>query len=200
MIESNGVNVGKDAKSKTSKSLVATYAGAVSGGIECIVVWPMEYIKTQLQLIKPNVKGDVGSKPPPFTGMIGGLRYTVQTTGFLSLYKGLDVTLLGAVPKAGIRFGSNNYCKDFLKDPVTGKLNSGQQFLAGVGAGVAEAVLAVTPMETIKTKLIESNTNFVAGVKMILRESGPAGLYQGLWATVLKQSTNQGFRFMAFNK
>jgi len=181
-------------KKKMSAGMIAMYAGAVSGGIECCAVWPMENIKTQLQLMKLPKDGS----KPPFTGMIGGFRHTINTTGFLSLYKGLDVTLLGAVPKAGIRFGGNAYCKELLKDPATGKLGSGQQFLAGVGAGVCEAVLAVTPMETIKTKLIETNTNFVAGVRMILRDSGPAGLYQGLTATVLKQSTNQGFRFMAF--
>ena len=46
----------------------------------------------------------------------------------------------------------------------------------------------------------QQNNKTTQGVKMILRDSGPAGLYQGLAATILKQSTNQGFRFMAFNK
>ena len=129
------------------------YAGAVSGGIECIAVWPMENIKTQLQLMKvcpaclsslsftpclpctntnlppaplplPQLPKD-GSKPP-FTGMIGGFRHTISTTGFFSLYKGLDVTLLGAVPKAGIRFGANAYCKELLRGE-DGKLGSAQQ-------------------------------------------------------------------------
>lgn len=58
----------------------------------------MEYIKTQLQL-QSKAKG----VERPFTGIISGLRYTVKTTGFLSLYRGLTVTLLGSVPKAGIR-------------------------------------------------------------------------------------------------
>ena len=35
---------------------------------------------------------------------------------------------------------------------------------------------------------------------MILKESGVRGLYQGLSATILKQSSNQGLRFMFFNK
>jgi solute carrier family 25 citrate transporter 1 len=155
----------------------------------------MEYMKTQLQLGRTAT----GEKPP-FTGVIGGIRYTVNKTGFLSLYKGLDVTLIFSIPKAGIRFGSNTFFKNFLRDKETGALTSGKQFLAGVGAGTSEAILAVTPMETIKTKLIQSNTNVVTGVRMILAESGLAGLYQGLFATILKQSTNQGFRFMAFNK
>ena len=38
------------------------------------------------------------------------------------------------------------------------------------------------------------------GIKLILKESGIGGLYQGLFATILKQSSNQGLRFMFFNK
>lgn len=38
------------------------------------------------------------------------------------------------------------------------------------------------------------------GVTLILKESGVRGLYQGLFATILKQSSNQGLRFMFYNK
>jgi len=50
-------------------------------------------------------------------------------------------------------------------------MGAGQQFLAGMGAGTVEAVLAVTPMETVKTKLIERNLGLVEGLKTILRYS-----------------------------
>ena len=53
------------------------------GAIECISVWPMEYIKTQLQLQKV-----IPGQAPPFTGVVSGLVYTVRTTGFFSLYNG----------------------------------------------------------------------------------------------------------------
>jgi solute carrier family 25 citrate transporter 1 len=46
--------------------------------------------------------------------------------------------------------------------------------------GVIEATFAVTPMETVKTKLIQRNMKMVEGVKMILKEEGFAGLYQVL--------------------
>jgi solute carrier family 25 citrate transporter 1 len=68
-----------------------------------------------------------------------------------------------------------------------------------MGAGTVEAVLAVTPMETVKTKLIQTNQTLVPGIQSILRESGVRGLYQGVFATILKQSSNQGLRFMFFN-
>jgi solute carrier family 25 citrate transporter 1 len=50
----------------------------------------MEYIKTQLQLQRYLPSG----QKPPFTGVWSGLTYTVRTTGFLSLYNGLGVTLV----------------------------------------------------------------------------------------------------------
>ncbi|CAM9540183.1 unnamed protein product [Discosporangium mesarthrocarpum] len=104
------------------------------------------------------------------------------------------------MPKAGIRFGGNAELKKLLADK-DGKLNSAQQFLAGFGAGVVEAVLAVTPIETVKTKAIQTNTGFVEGVRAILKTQGPSGLYQGVWATIAKQGSNQqGLRFMWFNK
>jgi hypothetical protein len=54
--------------------LLPMAAGCVSGAIEATCVWPMEYIKTQLQL---NPKG----AKLPYNGTISGLVYTVKTTG-----------------------------------------------------------------------------------------------------------------------
>jgi hypothetical protein len=73
------------------------------GGIECIAVWPMEYIKTQLQLQK------LGGPKPAFNGMIEGLIYTVRTTGFFSLYRGLSVTLVRFLWII-VRTCFNNHC------------------------------------------------------------------------------------------
>lgn len=159
-------------------------------------VWPLEYVKTQLQLAD---KLPAGQKPK-YNGVISGLTYTVRTTGFFSLYRGLMPTLLGSMPKAGIRFGGNSELKKLFAGKDNKKLNSGEQFLAGFGAGVLEAIFAVTPIETVKTKAIQTNSPFLTGVKTIIKTEGMAGLYQGVWATIAKQGSNQGLRFMWFNK
>ena len=200
---------------------LAMSAGCIAGGIEATAVWPMEYIKvretytmsvfhwhvlslltltvffhtqTQLQL-QAKVKGE----QLPYTGMISGLRYTVQTTGFFSLYRGLAPTLIGSVPKAGIRFGLNSVIKDALRDKQ-GNLTPAKNFIAGLGAGVSEALIIVAPVETVKTKCIELNKPFVKGFQHILKTEGLAGIYQGAFATALKQGSNQGLRFMWFNE
>jgi len=169
-------------------------AGCIAGGIEAVCVWPMEFIKTQLQL-QSKAKGAA----QPYNGMISGLSYYVRTTGFFSLYRGLTPTLIGSMPKAGIRFGLNALIKDRLRDK-DGNLTPGKNFVAGLGAGVAEALIIVAPVETVKTKCIELNQPFVSGMKHILQTEGASGIYKGGAATAMKQGSNQGLRFMWFNE
>ena len=152
-------------------------------------------MQTQLQL-QSKAKG----AKLPYNSMISGLTYTVRTTGFFSLYRGLAPTLIGSVPKAGIRFGANAWCKEQLRDKQTGQLTPAKNFLAGLVAGVGEALAIVAPVETIKTKCIELNKPFIEGLKHIVATQGLAGIYQGATATALKQGSNQGLRFMWFNE
>ena len=76
----------------------------------------------------------------------------------------------------------------------------GKNFVAGLGAGVCEALIIVAPVETVKTRCIEADMAFVEGLRHILRTEGLGGIYQGAAATALKQGSNCGLRFMWFNK
>lgn len=178
---------------KSSNPLTAMAAGCIAGGIEATAVWPMEFMKTQLQL------GSKSGSKLPFNGVLQGLSYTVRTTGFFSLYRGLAPTLVGSIPKAGIRFGLNSVIKEKLRDEK-GKLSVGKNFVAGLGAGVTEAFVIVAPVETVKTKCIELNMSFSQGLKHIIKTEGVGGVYQGAIATAMKQGSNQGLRFMWFNE
>ncbi|RLN60156.1 hypothetical protein BBJ29_008606 [Phytophthora kernoviae] len=170
--------------SKSKNPVVATTAGAIAGGIETLAVWPMEMIKTNLQL---------GSMRAQYTGMLAGVRYHVRTDGIGSLYRGLTPVLLGSLPKAGVRFGAFDLVKAQLADE-NGKISATRNFAAGMIAGAIEATLAMTPIETLKTKLIGANTGVWEGTQLILAKDGIRGFYQGLLATVLKQTRMQGLQ------
>ncbi|CAK4657133.1 hypothetical protein LEN26_020254 [Aphanomyces euteiches] len=169
---------------------VPVVAGAIAGGIEMCSIWPMEMIKTNLQL---------GTMKSHYNGMLAGFRYHIATDGVLSLYRGLAPVLVGSLPKAGLRFGAFDYIKRLLADK-DGKSSTMRNLAAGLSAGALEAVLVTTPTETIKTKLIDSNSGMVRGIQNIVRTQGIGGLYQGLSATVLKQASNTGLRFMWFTE
>jgi len=171
---------------KSNNIYIATMSGAIAGGLESTITWPTEYTKTLLQLQKNN-------KIPQYSGVIDCAKQQIRKHGPIGLYRGLAPALTFAIPKAGIRFGSYSFFQNLFGEKTPIK-NLG----AGMMAGAVEAILVVTPQETIKTKLIEMNSGFYNGVKSIIQTNGFRGFYNGLVPTIIKQSTNQGLRFMSF--
>ena len=103
---------------------------------------------------------------------------TVKSHGFFGLYRGLSVLLYGSIPKSAVRFGAFESVKKKLVNE-DGKLSVQNRLLAGLCAGVCEAIFAVTPMETVKVKFINDQRSgnprfkgFFHGVGTIIKESG----------------------------
>lgn len=129
------------------------------------------------------------------------VKQTVRSHGVRGLYRGLSVLVYGSVPKSAVRFGAFEALKKRSVDE-RGNLSPHMRLLCGLGAGVSEAILAVTPMETVKVKFINDQASanpkykgFVHGVREIIRQEGIKGTYQGLTATIMKQGSNQAIRF-----
>jgi solute carrier family 25 (mitochondrial citrate transporter), member 1 len=193
------LNMVKKTQSKsTAKNL---FAGGMAGAIEATIMYPTEFVKTQLQLEKKTAKGG----KPRYTGMLNCATVTVRERGFFSLYRGLSTLVIGSIPKAAVRFAAFQKFRSILQgnDP---KLTQGKTMLAGLGAGVSEAILAVTPMETVKTKMIHDQNRpegpryrgLAHGVRTIIKEEGIGGVYRGLTPTMFKQGCNQMTRFTIF--
>lgn len=178
----------------SQKTLKGILAGGITGGIEICITFPTEYVKTQLQLDEKSAK-------PRYTGIFDVIRKTVKYHGIFGLYRGLSVLIYGSVPKSAVRFGTFEALKKRNLDEK-GNLPAHKRLVCGLGAGVCEAIFAVTPMETVKVKFIhdQSRANphyrgFFHGVRMIVKEHGIRGVYQGLTATIMKQGSNQAIRF-----
>ena len=178
---------------KSDKPKIAILSGCIAGGIETTTIWPTEYTKTLLQLQRNRPEG------VKYKGMIDCAKQQIKKNGSLGLYRGLVPALAFSIPKAGIRFGSYSYFQNQIMN-ITGQKNKTPLVSLGAGiiSGALEGALVVTPQETIKTKLIEMNQGTLHGIKSIVREKGVSGLYKGVLPTVIKQSSNQGIRFMTF--
>lgn len=128
----------------------------------------------------------------------------------LGLYKGLGAVLTGIVPKMAIRFTSFEWYKQLLADPTTGSVTGRATFLAGLAAGVTEAVAVVTPMEVIKIRLqaqhhsladpldIPKYRNAAHALYTVVKEEGVGALYRGVSLTALRQGSNQAVNFTAY--
>lgn len=181
----------KDNKPKVSPFLNAVIGG-ITGAIEISITYPTEYTKTVMQLYPEMNK----------KGAIAVVRENMAKGGYFRLYKGYSALLLFSVPKNYVRFGAFAYARNNLFPDTTKKAHT---FACGLMAGAAEALFVVTPQETLKTKLIHDllsdqpkYRNVFHGIWSIARAQGFWGIYAGPLATMLKQSTNQGVRFVVF--
>ncbi len=175
-----------------AKGLKGIVAGGITGGIEICITYPTEYVKTQLQL---------DEKVGKYKGIADCAKQTVRERGVKGLYRGLSVLVYGSIPKSAVRFGAFEHFKRNMSDE-RGVLSPAGRLLCGLGAGISEAILVVTPMETVKVKFINDQRSanpkfrgFLHGVGEIVREQGLKGTYQGLTATIMKQGSNQAIRF-----
>lgn len=162
--------------------------GFLTGGSQASITYPVEFVKTQLQLqSKTN---------PQFSGMGDCFKQTVSKHGLTGLYTGAPVRILGAGCQQMCRWGAYTNINAMFDE--TTMLT---RVIAGIGAGSTEAILAVTPVETIKTRVTDDarkGTGKYSGsldaIVKIVKSEGPAGLYKGVIPTVAKQATNQAIR------
>lgn len=182
-------------------------AGGTAGAMEALCCQPLDTIKVRMQLSKSGTAP--GTKPRGFvaTGVMIVRRETP-----LALYKGLGAVLSGIVPKMAVRFASFETYKGWLADKETGNTSIGNIFISGLGAGTTEAVVVVTPMEVVKIRLqaqmhsladpmeVPRYRNAGHAVYTIIREEGFSALYRGVSLTALRQATNQGANFTAYQE
>lgn len=181
-------------KSNPSDGPLRTFIkGTLTGFIEAVICYPTEFVKTQLQLqSKMN---------PEYSGILDCAKKTVAKNGPLGLYRGALPLIIGSSGKQAARWSGYTAVANELKDEK-GNLSIPSRMFAGACGGIAEAVCAVTPIETLKTRVTDDArrgtgkyTGSFDAVRQIVTTEGPAGLYMGVIPTIAKQATNQMVRF-----
>ena len=174
--------------------------------MEALVCHPLDTIKVRMQLSRRS--REKGAKRRGF--LVTGVEIARKETP-LGLYKGLGAVLTGIIPKMAIRFTSYEWYKQALagKD---GTISGGANFMAGLGAGVTEAVAVVTPMEVVKIRLqaqhhsmsdpldVPKYRNAAHACFTVVKEEGISALYRGVSLTALRQGTNQAANFTAYTE
>ncbi|AAS54180.2 AGL311Cp [Eremothecium gossypii ATCC 10895] len=189
---------------KSTNPAVNLVAGGTAGLFEALCCHPLDTIKVRMQIYR---RANEGTKPPGFL-RTGANIYSGE--GLLAFYKGLGAVVIGIIPKMAIRFSSYEFYRTLLADRQTGVVSTGNTFLAGVGAGVTEAVLVVNPMEVVKIRLQAQHLhgaaeqqkyrNAIQAAYLIVKEEGIGALYRGVSLTAARQATNQGANFTVYSK
>jgi solute carrier family 25 citrate transporter 1 len=171
--------------------------------MEALACHPLDTIKVRMQLSRRQRGARRGFIK---TGMEIARKETP-----LGLYKGLGAVLTGIVPKMAIRFTSYEWYKQMLASP-DGTIKGSANFLAGLMAGVTEAVAVVCPMEVVKIRLqaqhhsmsdpldVPKYRNAAHACFTVVKEEGIGALYRGVSLTALRQGTNQAANFTAYTE
>lgn len=176
-------------------------AGSLAGMVSTIVTYPTDLIKTRL--IVQNML------EPSYRGLIHALSTIYQQEGFLALYRGASLTVLGAVPfSAGSLLVYMN-----LEKIWTGPRDrfSHLQNFATVCVAAAVSQAVSFPFDTVKRKMQAQSPylphyggvdiHFSGAVdcfRQIVKTQGVLGLWNGLTANLLKVVPYFGVMFGMF--
>eukprot|EP00735_Rhodelphis_limneticus_P005706 TRINITY_DN1767_c0_g1::TRINITY_DN1767_c0_g1_i1::g.25239::m.25239 TRINITY_DN1767_c0_g1::TRINITY_DN1767_c0_g1_i1::g.25239 ORF type:complete len:306 (+),score=44.48,sp/Q99297/ODC2_YEAST/44.95/5e-77,Mito_carr/PF00153.22/1.4e-27,Mito_carr/PF00153.22/1.1e-17,Mito_carr/PF00153.22/8.1e-20 TRINITY_DN1767_c0_g1_i1:53-919(+) len=161
-------------------------AGGSAGLVEILVMYPLDVVKTRLQL---QVAGSADS----YNSVGDALRKIYRSQGIAGFYRGIESPILGEVPKRALKFSSNEAYKKWLGNM------SGAAVLAGAGAGVTEAFINV-PFEVTKVRM-QSKDNLgrykSTGhcASEILKNEGMKGLFRGIEVQAVRNAVWNGAYF-----
>jgi len=153
----------------------AVIAGALAGLMEAVCTYPIDTIKTRMQL-----------SGQPLASVIGTTTDLIRREGLLVLYRGLAMPILSEVPRRGIKFAANNtYSSWWTWNETTTQRIVGSA-LCGTMAGVTE-VCFICPFELIKIRLqsphhLQRYANAWQCARSVVRQEGWRRLYTGFEA------------------
>ncbi|KAG0223111.1 hypothetical protein BGX31_008678 [Mortierella sp. GBA43] len=184
-------------------------AAAIAGVAEISCMYPLDLIKTRLQLQVSTPRmgpaaAAAATSVAPYTSILDCFGRIVQQEGLLNLYRGALPPILAEAPRRAIKFGANEQWGFILK-----KLFSVDQFSAtqagfvGSMAGATEALL-VTPFDLVKVRLQDRHslgtyTGTFNCIHKIWAQEGVLTFFHGFESTVWRHATWSGVYFMSIH-
>lgn len=151
-------------------------AGAIAGVAEILTFYPLDVVKTRMQLETGKAKH----------GLAGTFKSILKEEGVGRLYRGLVPPLLLEAPKRAVKFAANDFWGNtYLNLAGESKMNQQLSILTGCSAGASESFVVV-PFELVKIKLQDKKSTFAGPVdvlRQVVRKEGLLGLYTGMEAT-----------------
>lgn len=188
-------------------------ASTLGAAVVATVVTPLDVVKVRLQAHVCPVGGSaVCEDPQHMRGTVDAVRKIVRADGVRGLWRGLNVTLLLAIPTTGLYFtlyqsflehlttwsarsksdGSGDESALSTTQPPTKPAASpALALVAGASARVAAATIA-SPLELARTTLQAGTTRTGDSVASVLtrvaRTQGVGSLWRGLGPTLLRDA------------
>ncbi|KAJ4490473.1 mitochondrial carrier domain-containing protein [Lentinula aciculospora] len=147
-------------------------AGAIAGVSEILTFYPLDVVKTRMQLSTEKSQGFVGT-----------FKNIVKEEGAGRLYRGLVPPLLLEAPKRAVKFAANDFWGEIYLD-LAGekKMNQQLSILTGCSAGATFVIV----YQNLCPRLQDKNSTYAGPidvVKQIIKKEGILGMYNGMEST-----------------
>ncbi|CAG8958694.1 hypothetical protein HYFRA_00011536 [Hymenoscyphus fraxineus] len=159
-------------------------AGAVAGISEILVMYPLDVIKTRIQLQTGTATG-----ADRYNGMLDCFRKILKNEGVGRFYRGIEAPILMEAPKRAIKFAANDSFGKMYRDLFgVKKMNQSLSVLTGASAGGLETFVVV-PFELVKIRLQDKSSaskysSTFDALKKIVKAEGVLALYNGFESTM----------------
>ncbi|XP_002732621.2 mitochondrial basic amino acids transporter-like [Saccoglossus kowalevskii] len=172
-------------------------AGAVAGGLQCIICCPMELAKTRMQIQgQGESRRYFQSTQHDYKGSIDCIKKIYHQEGIKGCYRGMVPTLLREIPSFGVYFAAYEFfCSNFEKRSTTEHLGLVQLLLAGGFSGMC-SWMSTYPVDVIKSRLqadgmhhINKYNGIIDCIVKSYKEPGSGGIkvfFRGLNSTLLR--------------
>ncbi|KAL5996046.1 hypothetical protein ACLOJK_026119 [Asimina triloba] len=191
-------------------------SGALAGCAATVGSYPFDLLRTILAS---------QGEPKVYSTMRSAFVDIVRMRGFQGLYAGLSPTLVEIIPYAGLQFGTYDTFKRWAMEwnrrgyshqgsiEPDGSISSFQLFLCGLAAGTC-AKAVCHPLDVVKKRFqiegLQRHPKYGARVErrayrnmfhalgLILSTEGWAGLYKGIWPSIIKAAPAGAVTFVVY--
>lgn len=166
-------------------------AGGVAGAMSLCFVYSLDYARTKLANdLKSTGKG--GERQ--YNGLVDVYRKTLQTDGFVGLYRGFVISCVGIIAYRGCYFGFYDTLKPIL---LGDDASLALSFVLGYGVTVTSGLISY-PVDTIRRRMMMTSGQAVKYkgsidcTVQILKSEGVMSLFKGAGANILRGVAGAG--------
>lgn len=159
-------------------------AGGVAGTAEILAMYPLDVVKTRLQLQTSTIGRTLATNEEVYVGVYDAFRKIIKQEGFSKLYRGIASPIVAEAPKRAVKFATNEEYKKLFTMLSGGQLQTYHHMLSGALAGMTEAFVNC-PFEVIKVRM-QAKENLgmykstLDAAQATIKNEGLLCLYRGL--------------------
>lgn len=166
-------------------------SGGAAGAMSLCFVYSLDYARTRLA---NDAKAGKGGGSRQFNGLIDVYRKTLQSDGFVGLYRGFVISCIGIIVYRGCYFGFYDTLKPILLGDNAGVLIS---FALGYVVTISAGLVSY-PIDTIRRRMMMTSGQAVKYrgswdcTVQILKHEGAMSFMKGAGANILRGVAGAG--------